>query len=63
MQNLLLFVLIFPLLSFIIVGIYGRYLGVYGSMLLSVINIGCALLCSIILFISLSFSTAIYIEL
>jgi len=63
MQNLLLFILIFPLLSFAIICISGRYLGVYGSMLLSVINMGCALLCSITLFLSVSFNTAMYVEL
>lgn len=63
MQNLLLFVLVFPLFSFLIIASFGRYLGVYGSMLLSVINMCSALLISILLFFVVSFDTAVYMEL
>lgn len=63
MQNLLLLVLIFPLFSFLTIASFGRYLGVYGSMLLSVINMCSALLISILLFFVVSFDTAVYMEL
>lgn len=64
MQNLLLLlVLVFPLFSFLIIASFGRYLGVYGSMILSVVNMCSALLISILLFFTVSFDTAIYIEL
>lgn len=63
MQTLLLLVLAFPLFSFLLIIGFGRYLGVYGSMLLSVLNMCTALLVSILLFFAVSFDTAIYIEL
>jgi hypothetical protein len=63
MQNLLLLVLTFPLFSFLTIASFGRYLGVYGSMLLSVINMCSALLISILLFFSISFDAAVYLEL
>lgn len=63
MQNTLLLVLGFPLFSFITIAGFGRYLGVYGSMVLSVINMCSALAISMILFFCVSFDTALYIEL
>lgn len=63
MQNLWLLVLVFPLFSFLIIASFGRNLGVYGSMLLSVVNICSAFLISILLFFTVSFNTAVYAEL
>ena len=63
MQNLLLLVLILPLISFIIIASSGRYIGVYGSMLLSVINMWCAFFTAHVLFFFVSFDAAVYIEL
>ena len=63
MQNLLLLVLVFPLFSFLTIVGFGRHLGVYGSMLLSVFNMCGAFLVSILLFFVVSFNGAIYIEL
>jgi hypothetical protein len=63
MQNFLLLVLVFPLFSFLAIASFGRYLGVYGSMLLSVINMCSALAISILLFFFVSFDTALYVEL
>jgi NADH-ubiquinone oxidoreductase chain 5 len=63
MENCLILVMLFPLLSFVIIGCFGRFLGVYGSMVLSVINICNALLFSVLLFIKISFDSAVYLEL
>lgn len=63
MQNFLLLVLVFPLFSFLTIASFGRYLGVYGSMLLSVINMCSALATSILLFFFVSFDTALCVEL
>ncbi len=63
MQNLLLLVLVFPLFSFLTIVGFGRHLGVYGSMLLSVVNILSALVVSVLLFFFVSFSAAVYVEL
>lgn len=63
MENLLVLVMLFPLLSFIIIGGFGRFLGVYGSMVLSVINMCSTLLFSLLLFINISFDSAVYLEL
>lgn len=49
-QTLLLIVLILPLLSFLMIGSCGRFIGVYGSMILSASNMLGALFCSLILF-------------
>lgn len=63
MQNLLLLVLFLPLSSFLIIASSGRYLGVYGSMILSVLNMTTALFVSIILFLTTSFDASIYVPL
>ena len=63
MQNFLLLVLLFPLFSFLTIASFGRYLGVYGSMLLSVANIVSSLLVSVVLFFTVSFDGAVYFEL
>jgi hypothetical protein len=63
MSNLLLLVLLMPLFSFLTIASSGRFLGVYGSMLLSVLNICCALIVSLFLFFNVSFDTSLYIEL
>lgn len=62
MQNLLLLVLVLPLFSFLIIASSGRYLGVYGSMLLSVSNICAALVISFVLFFAVSFDASLYIS-
>jgi len=63
MQNFLLLVLFLPLCSFLIIASSGRYLGVYGSMVLSVLNITTALIISIALFFNVSFDASIYVPL
>ena len=63
MQNLLLLVLFLPLFSFLIIASSGRYLGVYGSMILSVLNMTTALLISVVLFFTISFDASIYVPL
>jgi hypothetical protein len=63
MKNLLIIVLVFPLLSFVSIASFGRFIGVYGSMFLTVVNIAIALVCSIVLFVRVSFDSALYVEL
>ena len=63
MSNLLLIILFLPLFSFLTIASSGRFLGVYGSMLLSVVNMGCSLLVSVLLFFNVSFDTSLYVEL
>ena len=63
MSNFLILVLILPLLSFLIIASSGRLLGVYGSMILSVLNIAGALLVSVFLFFTISFDCSIYVPL
>jgi hypothetical protein len=63
MQNLLFMVIGFPLFSFMIIGSFGRFLGLYGSMLVGVLNMCGALLCSILLFFNTSFDVSLYVEL
>jgi len=63
MENLLILVLVLPLLSFTTIGGFGRLLGVYGSMALSVANMCSAFIISILLFMDVSFDTAVYLEL
>jgi hypothetical protein len=63
MQNLLLVVLALPLFSFLTIASSGRYIGVYGSMFLSVVNICAAFVISIALFFLVSFESGLYVEL
>lgn len=63
MKNLIIFILLLPLSSFLISCIFGRYLGTFGVVYTSIFNICCALIISIFLFLNISFTSIIYIEL
>jgi len=62
-MSIFLITLLFPLCSFLIISGFGRYLGVYGSMVFSVMNIWLSFFISIFLFIFISFDSALYVQL
>lgn len=45
-----LLLLYFPLMSFLIIGLFGRYLGSHGSRFISVLNMGFTLIISYFIF-------------
>jgi NADH-quinone oxidoreductase subunit L len=62
MEKIFSLILILPVLSFLIICSFGHKLGVYGSMLLSVINMLMALLCALWVLVTSSFTHLFYIE-
>lgn len=63
MKNLFNLVLLLPLFSFLIITIFGRKLGVYGSMIISCSNMVGVLFSAIILFFFQSFNNTLYVSL
>ena len=63
MTGLFNLILLLPLLSFITISLFGRFIGIYGSMFLSVINIVLSFIFSIILLNVISFEFSYFIEL
>jgi len=55
-------VLLLPLSSFVIIGLFGRFMGVYGGMLLSVFNMVSVFIFVLFLFMSVSFSVNYSVE-
>lgn len=55
-------VLLLPLLSFVSILLFGSYIGTYGSMLLSCVNISGAFVTSILSFWYLSHDCAMYVD-
>ena len=62
MEKLFNLVVFLPLLSFLIISICGRKLGVYGSMIISCVNITCSLFFALFLFVNRSFTSSFYVE-